>query len=147
SLVIVTTIVLASFALFPFLGAEFIPRLEEGSLAIQIQQLPSVSLSHSLDTVGKAEKVLRTFPEVTKVVSKTGRAEVATDPMGVDLSDVYVELKPHDEWKSAETREELVEKMSKALADNVPQANFSFSQPIELRVAELISGVRSDVAI
>jgi len=147
SLVIVTAIVLASFALFPLLGAEFIPRLEEGSLAIQIQQLPSVSLSHSLDTVGKAEKVLRTFPEVTKVVSKTGRAEVATDPMGVDLSDVYVALKPHEEWTTAGTREELVEKMSKALEEGVPDGIFSFSQPIELRVSELISGVRSDVAI
>src|ERR1044072_9232489 len=147
SLAIVTAVVLASFALFPFLGAEFIPRLEEGSLAIQIQQLPSVSLSHSLDTVGKAERVLRTFPEVTKVVSKTGRAEVATDPMGVDLSDVYVALKPHEEWTTASTREELVEKMSKALEEGVPDGIFSFSQPIELRVSELISGVRSDVAI
>jgi len=147
SLAIVTAVVLASFALFPFLGAEFIPRLEEGSLAIQIQQLPSVSLSHSLATVGKAEKVLRTFPEVTKIVSKTGRAEVATDPMGVDLSDVYVALKPHEEWTTASTREELVEKMSKALEEGVPDGIFSFSQPIELRVSELISGVRSDVAI
>jgi cobalt-zinc-cadmium resistance protein CzcA len=147
TLAVVTALVLGSFALFPFLGAEFIPRLEEGSLAIQIQRLPSVSLSESVNIATNAEKVLLTFPEVTKVVSKTGRAEVATDPMGVDLSDVYVELKPRDEWTSAETREELVEKMSKALVDNVPQANFSFSQPIELRVAELISGVRSDVAI
>ena len=147
TLAVVTTLVLASFALFPFLGAEFIPRLEEGSLAIQIQRLPSVSLTESINIATNAERVLKTFPEVTKVVSKTGRAEVATDPMGVDLSDVYVELKPQDEWTSTSTREELVEKMSKELADNVPQANFSFSQPIELRVSELISGVRSDVAI
>lgn len=147
TLAVVTAVIIGSFALFPFLGAEFIPRLEEGSLAVQIQRLPSVSLTESVNIATNAEKVLRGFPEVTKVVSKTGRAEVATDPMGVDLSDVYVELKPHGEWKSASTREELVEKMSKALADNVPQANFSFSQPIELRVAELISGVRSDVAI
>ncbi len=147
TLAVVTAVVIGSFALFPFLGAEFIPRLEEGSLAVQIQRLPSVSLTESVTIATNAEKVLRGFPEVSKVVSKTGRAEVATDPMGVDLSDVYVELKPHSEWKSASTREELVEKMSKALADNVPQANFSFSQPIELRVAELISGVRSDIAI
>ncbi|MBP9664017.1 MAG: efflux RND transporter permease subunit [Pyrinomonadaceae bacterium] len=142
-----TTLVVLSFALFPFLGAEFIPRLDEGSLAMQIQQLPSVSLTQSLDTVTEAEKVLRGFPEVTKVISKTGRAEVATDPMSIDLSDVYIELKPHGEWKTAETREELVEKMSHALEEKVPSAIFSFSQPIELRVAELISGVRSDVAI
>jgi cobalt-zinc-cadmium resistance protein CzcA len=147
TLAVVTALILGSFSLFPFLGAEFIPRLEEGSLAVQIQRLPSVSLSESVNIATNAEKVLLTFPEVTKVVSKTGRAEVATDPMGVDLSDVYIELKPHDEWTSAETREELVEKMSKALTDRVPQASFSFSQPIELRVAELISGVRSDVAI
>lgn len=142
-----TALVLASFALFPFLGAEFIPRLDEGSLAVQIQRLPSVSLTESLAISTKAEKVLAEFPEVTRVISKTGRAEVATDPMGVDLTDVYIELKPHDEWTTAATREELVEKMSKELEDKVPEAIFSFSQPIELRVSELISGVRSDVAI
>ncbi|KXJ98029.1 MAG: heavy metal efflux pump [Acidobacteria bacterium OLB17] len=147
TLAVTTAMVLASFALFPFLGAEFIPRLDEGSLAVQIQRLPSVSITESLATATKAEKVLREFPEVNKVISKTGRAEVATDPMGVDLTDVYIELKPHDEWTTAETREELVEKMSKELEQKVPEAIFSFSQPIELRVSELISGVRSDVAI
>ena len=147
SLAVVTAMVLASFALFPFLGAEFIPRLEEGSLAIQIQRLPSVSLTRSVETATQVEKILRGFPEVTSVVSKTGRAEVATDPMGVDLSDVLVALKPPSEWTSAHSREQLVEKMSQALENGMPEANFSFSQPIELRVSELISGVRSDVAI
>jgi cobalt-zinc-cadmium resistance protein CzcA len=147
TLAVVTAIVLASFALFPFLGAEFIPRLEEGSLAIQMQQLPSVSLSHSVVSATAVEKVLRGFPEVTKVISKTGRAEVATDPMSVDLSDIYVELKPPAQWTTAHTREELVEKMSQALENKAPGAVYSFSQPIELRVAELISGVRSDIAI
>ncbi|MGI8494516.1 MAG: efflux RND transporter permease subunit, partial [Pyrinomonadaceae bacterium] len=142
-----TAAVLMSFALFPFLGSEFIPRLDEGSLAVQIQRLPSVSLTRSIKISSEAEKVLGEFPEVTKVISKTGRAEVATDPMSVDATDVYIELKPHDQWTTAKTREELVEKMSKALEDGVPDAAFSFSQPIELRVAELISGVRSDVAI
>ena len=142
-----TAAVLMSFAIFPFLGSEFIPRLDEGSLAVQIQRLPSVSLTRSINISSEAEKVLGEFPEVTKVISKTGRAEVATDPMSVDATDVYIELKPHDQWTTAKTREELVEKMSKALEDGVPDAAFSFSQPIELRVAELISGVRSDVAI
>lgn len=140
-------LIIISALLFRNLGSEFIPRLDEGSLAIQIMRLPSVSLSQSVETGTRVEKVLRRFPEVTKVVSKTGRAEVATDPMGVELSDLYVELKPPSEWTSADTREELVEKMSKALEDGVPDAAFSFSQPIELRVAELIAGVRSDVAI
>ena len=144
---VATALVLVSFAIFPLLGSEFIPRLDEGALAVQIQQLPSVSLSQSVRTVTEAEKVLRRFPEVTTVVSKTGRAEVATDPMGVDLSDVYVGLKAPSEWTSAHSREELIEKMSEALETGVPSAAFSFSQPIELRVSELISGVRSDVAI
>jgi cobalt-zinc-cadmium resistance protein CzcA len=140
-------LVVISGAIFPFLGSEFIPRLDEGSLAVQIARLPSVSLTHSVNIGTEAEKILMKFPEVTTVISKTGRAEVATDPMSVDLSDLYVALKPHGEWKSAKTREELVEKMSKALEEGVPEGVFSFSQPIELRVAELISGVRSDVAI
>ena len=140
-------LVLASGIIFPLLGSEFIPRLDEGSLAIQVQQLPSVSLSQSVRTTTEVERVLRGFPEVTKVVSKTGRAEVATDPMSVDFSDLYIALKPPSEWTTARSREALVEKISEELEKKVPNASFSFSQPIELRVSELISGVRSDVAI
>ena len=140
-------LVIVSAGIFPFLGSEFIPRLDEGSLAVQVQQLPSVSLTQSIKTTTDVEKVLKVFPEVTKVVSKTGRAEVATDPMSVDFSDLYIELKPPSEWTTTHSKTELVEKMSKALEDGVPNASFSFSQPIELRVSELISGVRSDIAI
>ncbi len=140
-------LVLVSGILFPFLGSEFIPRLEEGSLAVQVQQLPSVSLSQSVRTVTEVEKVLMTFPEVTKVISKMARAKVATDPMSVDFSDLYIELKPPSEWTTTHSKTELVEKMSEALEKRVPNGCFSFSQPIELRVAELISGVRSDIAI
>ena len=142
-----TALVLVTVALFPLLGSEFIPRLDEGALAVQVQQLPSVSLTQSVRTVTEAERVLKGFPEVTKVVSKTGRAEVATDPMGVETTDIYVALKPHSEWTTADTREELIEKISESLEKNVPNGAFSFSQPIELRVSELIAGVRSDVAI
>lgn len=141
------TLFVVSVITLPMLGAEFIPRLDEGSLAVQIQQLPSVSLSQSIATTTKSEQVIGSFPEVTKVVSKIGRAEVATDPMGVDTVDVYVALKPPNQWTSAKTREELVDKISKALEENVPQAVFSFSQPVELRTAELIAGVRSDIAV
>ena len=147
ALVAAVALVAGAGAIFPFLGSEFIPRLDEGSLAVQTQQLPSVSLSQSIRTVTEVEKALKTFPEVTKVVSKTGRAEVATDPMSVDFSDLYIELKPPSEWKTARTKEGLVEKMSEALEKKAPNAAFSFSQPIELRVSELISGVRSDIAI
>ena len=147
ALAVAASLVIISVIIFPFLGSEFIPRLDEGSLAIQVQQLPSVSLSQSVRTTTEVERVLRRFPEVTTVISKTGRAEVATDPMSVDFSDLYIGLKPPSEWETADSREELVEKMADALEKGVPNASFSFSQPIELRVAELISGVRSDVAI
>lgn len=144
---VAASLVVVSVAIFPFLGSEFIPRLDEGDIAIQVQQLPSVSLTESIKTTTEIEKVLMEFPEVKAVISKTGRAEVATDPMSVDLSDLYVALKPHSEWKSTHDKTELIEKMAKVLEERVPTATLSFSQPIELRVAELISGVRSDVAI
>ncbi|HEX7318527.1 MAG TPA: CusA/CzcA family heavy metal efflux RND transporter [Pyrinomonadaceae bacterium] len=146
-LAVATGLVVISALIFPLLGSEFIPRLDEGALALQVQQLPSVSLTQSVKTVTEVEKVLKSFPEVTKVVSKTGRAEVATDPMSIDFSDLYVELKPIGEWTTTHSKVELVEKMSEALEKRVPNASCSFSQPIELRVAELISGVRSDIAI
>lgn len=147
AIAVATILVVISAIIFPFLGSEFIPRLDEGSLAVQVQQLPSVSLTQSIKTTTDVEKVLKRFPEVTKVVSKTGRAEVATDPMSIDFSDLYIELKPPSEWTTTHSKTELVEKMAKALEDGVPNASFSFSQPIELRVSELISGVRSDIAI
>nr|MDQ2646935.1 CusA/CzcA family heavy metal efflux RND transporter [Myxococcota bacterium] len=129
------------------MGAEFVPRLDEGALAIQMLRLPSVSLEESIQGATRFERVIREFPEVTTVVSKTGRAEIATDPMGVELSDCIVMLKPRADWTTAHTREELVERMSARLAEALPGLGFSFSQPIELRMAELISGTRSDVAI
>jgi heavy metal efflux system protein len=136
-----------SLACVPLLGAEFIPRLDEGAIAMQIWRAPSISLEQSSRISDLAEKVLRRkFPEVTTVVSKTGRAEIATDPMGVEVSDVYVGLQPRDRWRF-DSKEELIEAMAKELDLSVPGAVFSFSQPIELRVSELISGVRSDVGI
>jgi heavy metal efflux system protein len=147
ALAVALALLAVSVALFPFLGAEFVPRLDEGSFALESRLLPSVSLSQSIKTYSDAEGVLRRFPEVTRVVSKIGSAEIATDPVGVESADIYVDLKPRAEWKTAETREELAEKMSAALDAAVPGAAFSFSQPIEMRTAELIAGVRSDIAI
>lgn len=129
------------------MGAEFVPRLDEGAIALHILRLPSVSLEESILGGTRVEKVLREFPEVATVITKTGRAEIATDPMGVELSDVIVMLKPPDEWTSADTKEDLVEKMSAKLTKDLPGLGFAFSQPIEMRMAELISGTRSDVAI
>ncbi|MBX3181652.1 MAG: efflux RND transporter permease subunit [Polyangiaceae bacterium] len=129
------------------MGAEFVPQLDEGALAIQILRLPSVSLEESIQGATRFEQVIREFPEVITVVSKTGRAEIATDPMGVELSDSLIMLKPREEWTTAKTREELAERISARLTEALPGLGFSFSQPIELRMAELISGTRSDVAL
>lgn len=140
-------IFLLSLIFVPFMGAEFIPRLDEGSIALQAWRLPSVSLEESVRNSSMIEKILKKYPEVITVVSRTGRAEIATDPMGVEISDIYVILKPPSEWESAETKDELVEKMNESLEESLPGTMFSYSQPIELRVQELIAGVRSDVAI
>ncbi|RMH17275.1 MAG: efflux RND transporter permease subunit [Acidobacteria bacterium] len=137
----------ASLLVVPFLGAEFIPRLDEGAIAMQIWRLPSISLEQSNAVATTAEQVLKErFPEIETVVSRTGRAEIATDPMGVEISDTYLMLAPRERWRFA-SKEELIEAIDQAMKENVAGAIFSYSQPIELRVAELISGVRSDVAV
>ena len=133
-------------ALFPFLGTEFIPTMDEGILTPQVIRLPSVSLSESIEIEKKAQQTLLKFPEVKAVVSKIGAAELATDPMGVNLSDPFVILKPKSEWKTARTREELVEKIREEL-QKIPGIGLNMSQPIALRVDELISGVKSQLAI
>ena len=141
------TIFLASLLLIPFLGAEFIPRLDEGAIAMQIWRLPSISLEQSNEISTVAESVLKEkFPEVRTVISRTGRAEIATDPMGVEISDTYIMLEPPESWRFAD-KQALVEAIDEAMQTNVPGAIFSYSQPIELRVQELISGVRSDIAV
>ncbi|HJU47830.1 MAG TPA: CusA/CzcA family heavy metal efflux RND transporter, partial [Gaiellaceae bacterium] len=143
---IAVAVFLLSVAVIPFLGAEFVPRLDEGAIALQAWRLPSVSLEESVRQTTALERVIKKFPEVVTVISKTGRAEIATDPMGVEISDVFVMLKPHSQWTTAKTREGLVEAMDAELKKNLPGSIFSYSQPIELRVSELIAGVRSDVA-
>ncbi len=138
---------LASLGIAPFLGAEFIPRLDEGAIAMQIWRLPSISLEQSNEISTVAEKILKDqFPEVETVISRTGRAEIATDPMGVEISDTFLILAPSETWRYG-TKEALIEAIDEAMQKNVTGAIFSYSQPIELRVSELISGVRSDVAV
>ena len=127
-------------------GAEFVPKLDEGDMAVQAIRLPSVSLESSIGLTTQIEKELLKFPEVISAISKTGRAEIATDPMGVEVSDIFVMLKPHDQWHF-ETKVELIEAMEEALSSTIPSNSFGFTQPIELRVQELIAGVRSDIGI
>ncbi|MBI5214159.1 MAG: efflux RND transporter permease subunit [Ignavibacteriae bacterium] len=135
-----------SFAVVPFLGTEFIPELDEGSILIQPIRMPSISLTESIEIEKKVQQIIMQFPEVEFVVGRLGRPDIATDPMGVNLSDIYVTLKPKSEWKTAGTKEELVEKMVEELK-HIPGVNYNITQPIAMRVDELVSGVKSDIAI
>jgi cobalt-zinc-cadmium resistance protein CzcA len=133
--------------IFNSLGAEFVPTLDEGDMAMQVTIEPGSSLTQMINTTTEAEKILKAnFPEVKHVVSKIGTAEVPTDPMAVEDADVMILLKEKDEWVSASSRDELVELMKEKLKA-VNWAQFDFTQPIQLRFNELISGSKTDVAI
>lgn len=129
------------------LGGEFIPRLDEGDISVSAIRPPSVGISEVAASTGRIERVLKRFPEVITVVSRSGSPELATDVMGIEQGDVFVMLKPRSEWTTARSKGELVEKMSAALGESVPGVGFSFTQPIEMRFNELIAGVRSDVGV
>ena len=132
--------------LTPWIGAEFMPALDEGAIAINAVRLPNASLDGSVRVADFIEKRLAKFPEVETVVSKTGRAEISEDPMGPEQSDIFVMLKPRKQWGSGRDRAALVEDIGRDLA-TIPGIRLSFSQPIALRVNELISGVKSDLAV
>jgi cobalt-zinc-cadmium resistance protein CzcA len=149
--VIVLTFTFSAFFgslwLFMNMGGEFIPTLEEGDLAMQMVLPPGSSLQESVNASLEAEKILmKYFPEVRGVVAKIGTAEIPTDPMSIEDTDVMILLKPKSEWTSAKDREELAQKMKEKLAV-LSFANFEFSQPIELRFNELITGAKSDLAV
>jgi len=135
-----------SMALVPYIGTEFLPKLEEGAIAINVVRLPNASLKGSVKVGSFIETELLTFPEVKTVVTKTGRAEISEDPMGPEQNDVLILLHPQDEWNTGRSKEELVSAMQKRLS-KIPGLRLSFSQPIALRVNELISGVKSDLAV
>ena len=129
------------------LGAEFIPTLDEGDFAMQMTLPAGSSLSHSIDISLQAEKKLKEqFPEIKHVVAKIGTAEVPTDPMAVEDADVMIVMKPFSEWTSAKSRAEMVEKMKECLS-SIKGAEFNFSQPIQLRFNELMTGTKADIAI
>ena len=129
------------------MGREFLPKLDEGTVVLAMVRLPSVSLAQSTEQARQVERTLHEFPEVTSVVCRTGRAEIAVDPMGMNMSDVYVMLKPKAEWTTASTHEGLVEEFGKKLNDEVPGAGFAFSQPIEMNTNDLLAGIESDLAL
>lgn len=138
---------LLSLLLFTKLGAEFIPTLDEGDFAMQMTLPAGSSLSKSIEVSLEAEKRLKErFSEIKHVVAKIGTAEVPTDPMAVEDADVMIVMKPFSEWTSASSRAEMVEKM-KACLDSIKDAEFNFSQPIQLRFNELMTGAKADIAI
>ncbi len=135
-----------SISIVPLLGTEFIPELDEGTFLIQAIRLPSISLKECIEIEKKIQEIIMQFPEVESIVSRLGRPDIATDPMGVNWSEIFVSLKPQAEWKNAKTKDELAERMVEEL-NRIPGVNYNITQPIAMRVDELISGVKADIAV
>lgn len=153
-MVIGGAVALLAFAVVAFtrLGAEFVPQLDEGSLTLQIVRPSSISLDASIEIERKAQQtLLEEFPEIETVFSRLGTSEVATDPMGVNLGDTYIMLKPPSQWReeggAKRTKEDLAKDMTEVLEKAVPGNEFLISQPIEMRFNELMEGVRADIAV
>ena len=148
---IVVGLAVAGFAgsllLFTTLGQEFIPTLDEKDIAMHAMRIPSTGITQSSEMQFEVEKAVRTIPEVEFVFSKTGTAEMASDPMPPNVSDTFIILKPQDQWPDPSKRKaDVVEEIERAVA-KAPGNNYEFTQPIQMRFNELISGVRSDVAV
>ncbi|MBC7926270.1 MAG: efflux RND transporter permease subunit, partial [Bryobacteraceae bacterium] len=129
-----------------YIGTEFMPRLDEGSLLVQTRTLPGIALPDSVALSGQIQKTLLTLPEVTGVVSKLGRPDLATEAMGVYEADVYVLLKPVGEWTTSRSREGLVQAMEARLG-KIPGVAYNFTQPMAMRLDEVVSGIKADVAM
>ena len=145
------TVAVAVFAvvalLVPRLGTEFLPELDEGSILIQPTRDPNISLTHSVRVAGLIERVVARTPEVATVVSRVGRPDIGSDPMGINQSDVFVMLKPRERWRPGFTKQDLEAELEERLEDEIPGVAFAITQPMKMRLDELISGVRSDLAV
>lgn len=139
---------IASIFIFLQLGGEFIPTLDEGDFAVETRLLTGSSLSQMIETTQKSSRILlNNFPEVKEVIGKIGTSEIPTDPMPIEASDLIIVLKDKDEWTSASSRDELADKMSKKLEEEMPGVLYGFQQPIQMRFNELMTGARQDVVI
>ena len=141
-------LVVGGVLLFGQLGSEFVPRLSEGTIAINLVRLAGVSLEQSVEYGTRVEQILLdAFPdEIDHAWTRTGTAELATDPMGLEVSDVFITLKPRNEWRGSRSQAELVELIDQELSD-LPGMNLVFTQPIEMRINEMIAGIRGDIGI
>jgi cobalt-zinc-cadmium resistance protein CzcA len=128
------------------LGAEFVPQFDEGDLLLEARRLPGIALSETIATDMRVERAVLQIPEVEHVVARAGAPEVATDPMGIEQSDIYVTLKPRNQWRSGLTKEALGQEVAEIVDKEVPEVAVAVSQPIQMRTNELIAGVRSDAA-
>ncbi|RKS55628.1 cobalt-zinc-cadmium resistance protein CzcA [Gillisia mitskevichiae] len=147
--VIISAVALLLIAGFIFsnMGGEFIPKFDEGDIAMQALIKPGSSLTESIEASKKLQNIITKFPEVKTMISRIGVAEIPTDPMPMDIADSYIILeKDKSKWTSADTKEELIEKIQESISV-IPGVNFVFTQPVELRFNELLTGVREDVAI
>ena len=147
-LMLAALVVINAALLAPQLGTEFVPRLREQALVINTVRVAGISLDESVRYGTQIEQLLlERYPdEIDHIWTRTGTAEVATDPMGLEVSDVFITLTPRDEWRAADTQDELVEAISETL-DGMPGMRSIFTQPIEMRVNEMLAGIRSDVGI
>jgi cobalt-zinc-cadmium resistance protein CzcA len=143
---IAVAMVILAIGSVPFLGTEFMPKLDEGSILVETRKLPSVSLEESVDISSNIERLLRRFPEVKQVVTKLGRPDLATEAMGIYQGDVYVQLHPAEEWPDGRSKEELIDAMAGTLA-GVPGLTSNFTQPMAMRLDEVVSGIKADVAV
>ena len=142
-----TLLVVVCLWLATTLGSEFVPQLDEGDIALHAMRIPGTGLEQAVEMQSILEQRIKSFPEVDKVFARIGTAEVATDPMPPNVADNFVILKPHSEWPNpSKTKEALVQEMQEAL-EELPGNNYEFTQPIQMRFNELISGVRADLGI
>lgn len=139
-------LLISAVLIFSRMGAEFVPTLDEGDFVIQPVLKTGTTLTNTVETITEIEKILKKFPEVKQVVTRIGAAEIPTDPMSMEESDVIVTLHPPSEWTTVETKDELAEQFKIAL-EAIPGLDYEFTQPIEMRFNELITGVRADLAI
>lgn len=140
------SLLVAVVLIFSSMGSEFVPTLDEGDFVIQPVLKTGTTLTNTVETITEIERILMKFPEVKQVVTRIGAAEIPTDPMSMEESDVIVTLHPPSEWTTVETKDELAEEFKKALTA-IPGLDYEFTQPIEMRFNELITGVRADLAI
>ncbi len=145
--VVASVVALAgTVALFPFIGKSFMPSLDEGDIIMQVEKLPSIHLDQSAATdLALQQRIMKEVPEVQSIVARVGSDELGLDPMGLNETDSFLVLKPREQWRF-KTKDELIDAIRKA-AEGIPGVNLSFTQPIEMRTSEMLSGVRGDLAV